>query len=220
LLSKIQDGEKVLFKQIICFFCTIIFATVSYSSPGISDLALKQFGFTAAIGYTGYQNMHQPDGQTPLLRLALIKPLSITKKYNAGLELGVQTGNTMTLNLPQNTVDAIGGLNVQTVMKPLVDVLVYISAPINNSTFDLIIKGGTAYRSWQLLDRCSGLSRFDGEVQAGVGYRANQTIQVSVLYQGIYGASPHFVANIAQDTCSVSNIPIQQGVLLNFTYSV
>jgi hypothetical protein len=119
-----------LFKKIICLFGALSFATAGYSSPEISDLALKQFGFTAAIGYTSYQDMYQPDGQTPLLRLALMKPFFITKKYNAGLELGVQTGNNMALNLPQSTVDAIGGLNVQTVMKSLVDLLVYVSAPI------------------------------------------------------------------------------------------
>jgi hypothetical protein len=105
---------------------------------------------TASLGYTNYQSMYSDDGQTALGRLAIGKELFTRKYLIFGLEIGVQSGNTMRLNVPQITLDEIGGLPNQSTVKPTLDLLATAKIqPLGSSQFFGEIKGGIAYRQWQ-----------------------------------------------------------------------
>lgn len=173
-----------------------------------------------SIGYTNYQNMYLNDGQTAVLRLALGRDLFKVNLWTIGLEGGVQNGNTMRLYAPQSTLDILGELPIQTTVKPLIDLLFTLKAPpFSKTPFIPLFKGGLAARRWQFSDRDSinNLSKIGGEVQAGFAYPINKRINLSVLYQGIFGSNPDFQVNAAAETGHVSDIPIQNGVLLSLS---
>lgn len=178
---------------------------------------------SASLGMTHYQNMFSSDGETAIGRLALGREL-ITRSWGTlGLELGVQNGNTMRYVPSQSAIDALGGLPIQTTVKPMLDLLATVKTmPLGNTAMVGLVKGGVAYRHWQFNDRDSinDCSQLAGEFQVGVGYALNERASLSLVYQGIYGANPHFTLNSAAMTGHVSNIPIQNGVLLGLTWQV
>ena len=182
-----------------------------------------RWSVTASLGDTNYQSMYSDDGQTVLGRLALGRELFAQKQFTFGLELGVQNGNSMRLNVPQATLDELGGLPIQSTVKPMLDLLVTANTlRLGTSEFFGQLKGGIAYRRWQFDDRTSinNLSNMAGEIQAGIGYPISQTTTLSLLYQGIFGGNPDFSVNATSATGSVSTIPIQQGVLLSLSLTV
>jgi len=178
---------------------------------------------TASLGYTDYQQAYQSDGQTALGRLAIDRALFIKKHTALGLELGVQNGNSMRLDAPQATLDVLGGLPIQSTVKPLLDLLATAKTEaLGKSLVFAQVKGGIAYRRWQFEDRTSvsNLSNIAGELQAGFGIPLSQTTNLSLLYQGIYGGNPNFTVNATNGTGHVSTIPIQQGALLSLSVTV
>lgn len=187
------------------------------------DVENHPWSFTASLGYTNYQSMYLNDGQTILVRLAFGREFFINKQIAYGLELGAQNGNKMRLNVPQETLDELGGLPVQSTVKPLLDLLATAKIqPFGLSPFFGEIKGGIAYRHWQFDDRTSvnSITNIAGEVQTGIGYSINKMTTLSLLYQGVFGGNPNFSVDAASTTGSVATIPIQQGVLLGLSYVV
>lgn len=181
------------------------------------------WSLTASIGYTNFQNMYQSEGQTALGRLAFGAALLDTDFFNFGVELGVQNGNQMRLDVSEADLNALGGSPIQTTVKPTLDLLATaMSAPLLNTPLFAQIKGGIAYRRWQFDDRTSidFLSNVAGELQAGIGIAISKTANLSVLYQGIYGGNPNFVVNTTNETGSISTVPIQNGVLLSLAVMV
>lgn len=178
---------------------------------------------TASIGYTNFENMYAHEGQTAVGRLAFDKGFLHIKNIDLGVELGVQNGNSMRLNVSQADLDILGGAPVQTNVNPIVDLLATLTTtPLLNTPIFAQVKGGIAYRSWEFEDRTSinPISNVAGEVQAGVGIALSKISQLSVLYQGIYGGNSNFIVNATDEVGSVSSIPIQNGILLSINVIV
>ncbi|WP_298628105.1 hypothetical protein [uncultured Legionella sp.] len=191
----------------------------------MGEVAPNQLNWTAtgSLGYTVYEDMYRGDGGTAIGRLALGRELYRTSGMTLGLEVGVQNGNTMRYFPSQYIVDTLGGLPIRTTAKPMLDVLATLTtASMGTTPFFGVLKGGAAYRRWQFDDRNSinDLSKFAGEVQAGLGYTISEKTNLSLVYQGIYGSSPDFHLNVAAETGHVDNIPMQHGVLLSFTVAL
>lgn len=181
------------------------------------------WSIVASIGYTNFQSMYAREGQTPVLRLAFDKGLFAIKNLGVGVELGVQNGNSMRLNVSQEDLDILGGAPVQTTVNPIIDLLAtVITQPLFNTPLFAQVKGGIAYRSWQFEDRTSinPMSNVAGELQAGFGLSLNKMTNLSILYQGIYGGSPNFVVNATNETGQLNSIPIQNGILLSLDVTV
>ncbi|HVT61921.1 MAG TPA: hypothetical protein VHD33_00325 [Legionellaceae bacterium] len=184
---------------------------------------IHPWAVTASIGYTAFQNAYKGEGQTAVGRLAFDYAFFDFESILLGAELGVQNGNSMQLDVSQSTLDELGGSPIQTTVKPILDLLATAkSLPIADSPFFAQIKGGIAYRRWQFDDRTSinFLSNIAGEVQAGVGLALNRITNLSLLYQGIYGGNPDFIVNSTNETGTINNIPIQNGVLLSLSVVV
>lgn len=178
---------------------------------------------TGSIGYTVYEDMYRDDGQTALGRFAIGRDVYTGHSLTWGFEVGVQSGNTMRYFPSQEAIDALGGLPIQTTVKPLLDVLVTLkTASFGTTPIFAQLKGGIAYRRWQFNDRDSinDKSQIAGEVQAGLGYALSERANLSVSYQGIFGGNPDFHFNADSATGRVSNIPVQNGVLLGLTVTV
>ncbi|MDR3441468.1 MAG: hypothetical protein P4L65_00450 [Legionella sp.] len=178
---------------------------------------------TASLGFSQFQNMHSNDGDTAIGRLAIGRDVYQAEKLGFGLELGVQNGNAMRLSVPQESIDLLGGLPIQTTLKPVLDLQATIKTqPLYGMPVIAQLKGGIAYRMWQFDNRDSiaNQSKIAGTVQAGLGYQINDRAMVNLMYQGVFGGNPHFSANANDLTGHVSNIPVQNGVLLGLNYAV
>lgn len=176
-----------------------------------------------SLGYTRYQNISDciADGQTAIGRFAIGRELLNTRYSNFGLELGLQSGNTMRLDVSEAILDELGGMPIQTTMKPMLDILATVKiAPIDSLLFAQI-KGGGVYRYWQFDGRNSvkDISKINGEIQAGFGYSIGRLTAISLLYQGIYGSDPNFTLSATCPSGRVSALPTQQGVLLSFSFN-
>lgn len=184
--------------------------------------ALLPWAIIGSLGYVNYQNTSDCDGQTALGRFAIAKDLLDTRYLNFGFELGVQSGNTMRLDVSEATLDELGGLPIQSTMKPMLDLLATVKIYSTKNPLFAQIKGGAAYRQWQFDNRNSinNLSKIAGEIQAGLGYSIGHLASLSLLYQGVYGGNPNFTVSEACPSGYVSTLPRQQGVLLSFSLNV
>ena len=178
---------------------------------------------TGSLGYTVYEDMYRADGQTALGRFAIGRDVYTGHVVTWGLEVGVQNGNTMRYFPSLAAIDALGGLPIQTTVKPTLDVL----ATLKTNSFGTTpifaqFKGGIAYRRWQFNDRDSinDKSQIAGEVQVGLGYAISERASLGLSYQGIFGGNPDFHFNADSATGRASNIPVQNGVLLGLTVTV
>lgn len=198
-------------------------SAIAGSMGAVAAPVSHPWSVTSSLGYTVYQDMYRSDGQTALGRLAIGRDAYTGRVLIWGLEVGVQSGNTMRYYPSQAAIDALGGLPIQTTVKPMLDVL----ATLKTASFGVIpvfvqLKGGAAYRRWQFNDRDSihDKSQIAGEVQAGLGYAVSERSSVSVSYQGVFGRNPDFRFNADSATARVSNISVQNGVLLALTLTV
>ncbi|HHT0593743.1 TPA: hypothetical protein ACTXXA_001648 [Legionella anisa] len=192
-------------------------------SMGVEVPATHPWSVTGSLGYTVYEDMYRDDGQTTLGRFAIGRDVYTSSPIALGLEVGVQSGNTMRYFPSQEAIDALGGLPIQTTVKPMLDLL----ATLKTDTFGVSpifaqIKGGISYRRWQFNDRNSinDKSQIAGEVQAGLGYFISERANLSLFYQGIFGSTPDFRFSADNATGRVSNIPLQNGGLLGLTVSL
>ena len=189
-----------------------------------------------SLGYTWYNNFYNGgstadlsaqatigDGQTALGRFAIARDLGSLKTVRFGVEIGVQNGNTARLAIPQATLDEIGGLPPQVTIKPMLDLLAIASwQPVENTPVFGLIKPGIAYRRMQVNDRVTfdDLSEVVFELQAGLGDRISDTANLSLNYQGIFEQNTNYTINITTFTGHISNIPIQNGLLLSLSYTI
>ncbi len=223
-MQKCHDQIQGLIKHISSFFIAICCIILSY--PTAAAMATTPtshlWSVIASLGYTNYQNMYLNDGQTAVGRVAIGRELFTKQQTLFGLELGLQNGNSMRVGASQATLNKLGGLPIQSTVKPMLDLLL----TAKTATFSTIpifgqLKGGVAYRRWQFENRTSvnDISNLAAEIQVGVGVPLNPTTSLSLLYQGIYGGSPNFTANSADGTGHVSTIPVQQGILLSLSFN-
>ena len=215
--------------------CCLSFSAVAGTMGAVSApmVDMHPWSVVGSIGYTYFQDA-ATGGGTPVGRLAIAKDIFNLgdagmdndfldmSSMHLGLEFGVQNGNRMSLKTSQANLDAMGGLPIWTTSKPMLDLLGTLKfAPMSDSPAFLTVKGGVAWREWYLeRDTINNLSQAAGEVQAGVGIPVADAATLSVLYQGIFGSTPNFTANATTGVGHVSNIPVQNGVLLSLSMTL
>lgn len=222
--------KKGLQTLIIFFFlagmalCLSAFATPRNDILSSSNRPTP-WAITGSLGFTKFNNMYKGDSNTALGRFAIEHKLF---RYNIGVigfEIGVQNGNTMRILASQEAQDSLGGLPIQSTVKPMMDLLI----TLKTTNFSVIkipflaqFKFGSGYRHWQFNDRdtINDLSQWAGEIQSGLGYPINEKASLALLYQGLFGSNPNFILNKTNQTGHVTHIPIQHGVLLGLSITV
>lgn len=190
-------------------------------SPELTSLD-QPWSITASFGSGKYAHIYSKDGKTALGRLALGNELVLTGDYAVGLELGFQNGNHMRLNIPKETLAVLEWLPVRTSLGPMLDLLITAkSDPLGGSAFFAQLKGGVAYRYWQIKNQpVNDLSQLAGEIQAGFGYPITALANLSLLYQGVFGGDPNLTINTVTKSGHVSNIPALHALLLGFSVNL
>lgn len=187
-------------------------------NPAVSPFYIGAYG-----GYGSISGSYGNDGNFAQGRLALGVHANTYKNWLFGVEVGVQSGNTMRLNTRLNVIDDAGGLLVQSTLKPLVDFLATVHGRFQpDSPLSYILKGGIAYRQLDLNDRSSSqdsLSKVNGEFQAGLGYNLTPHVMLSAFYQGIYSNNNVGAALNSVGDVTIANIPTQQAGFLGVDYS-
>lgn len=207
-------------KYITTFF-GILFSLSAFAdgyTPELLEMD-QPWSVTASFGNGKYQRTTDSNA---IGRFAVDDDILLTGKYAVGLELGLQSGNRLKLDLPIETLTALEWLPMRSSLGPMFDLLVTAkSDPLGNSPIFAHLKGGVAYRSWQINNEyIHGLSQLAGEVQAGFGYPLTALASLSLLYQGVFGGEPNFVVNPTTKTAHVSNIPALHAVLLGFSVNL
>lgn len=212
----------------------------SYAMAGtmgsIVDKNYSSYSIIGSLGYTWYEHLYRGndgpafseqaaigDGQTALIRFAIAKELGAVKNVRFGVEVGGQNGNTARLAIPQATLDLIGELHPQVTIKPMLDLLATATwQPVESYPVLAIVKPGIAYRRLQVNDRVTfnDLSEVAFELQAGLGIRISDRSILSLNYQGVFAGKTSYVVNTTTYTGTISNIPMQNGVLLSLSYTV
>jgi len=179
----------------------------------------QPWSVTASLGGGKYP---QTNDKAAIARLALGDEVLLAGDYAVGLELGVQNGNHLHVNIPKETLAIIEWLPVRTSLGPMLDLLITAkSDPLAGSSFFAQLKGGIAYRYWQLKqEKGTDLSQLTGEIQAGFGYPISAIATLNLLYQGIYGGEPNFVVNTNTQSTQASNIPSLHAVLVGFSVNL
>ena len=178
------------------------------------------WSITGSVGYAGLDGAYGGQGQTAIGRLGIGKIFRDVGRSSLGWELGVQNGTTMQLLIPQATLDLLGGVPVTVAVNPLIDLLGTLRfTPVSTTAAFMDIKLGAAYRRMDVLIRetVNNKSQFAGEVQAGFGVPITDAATLSILYQGIFGGDVNFRANATERTGLISNIPVQNGVLMSLS---
>lgn len=203
----------------LLFFLPVIAGTMG----DVNTAALSPFSLGAFGGYGVIDGSYGQDGNFSQARLAGGYDFYTFKNVLIGVELGVQSGNTMRLEASADIINTTGGLPIQVVSKPFVDLLVSTSTSFSaNSSLSLILKGGIAYRQLQLQDRSSGsdtLNKVNGEFQAGLGYAITNHARVNAIYQAIYNTNNAGIGINSVEDVTLSQIPTQQAGFLGFVYT-
>ncbi|MDF1677997.1 MAG: hypothetical protein P1U32_04805 [Legionellaceae bacterium] len=190
--------------------------------PPMPMIEVHPWSVTASLGYTAYKYGADGSGQTPVGRFAIGKALCDVGQASFGGELGVQNGNTMRLFIDQDALDVLGGLPINATITPLLDLLATLRVSLaSNTPVFLDLKGGLVYRR-MYIDRSTVNNKFQfaGEFQGGIGVPIADSSTLSLLYQGIYGGSLGYSADLASQTGNIKNIPIQNGILLSLNITL
>jgi hypothetical protein len=193
-------------------FCT------AHACSDCGDIPLR-WGFTGSLGIAHYDSVYNNDGQSALGRLSFNAQYSFSDFAALGLEIGVQNGNTMRLDIPKPTLDLLGGEPVSLIVKPMVDLLVSAQiTPFEDVGFFGFIKGGVAFRQLQVdRNELNDLSKINPELQAGLGYKINDNLALHIEYQQVFGGAPNYQVDPLTETASISNIPTQKAVMLGLS---
>ena len=174
----------------------------------------------AAFGMAHYANVDANDGQTAVGRLSMGYANPVLPYGQISVEVGIQSGNSMRLVLPKESIYELGGIPIDATMKPMLDILAgFKTEPLADLPFSVWGKGGIAYRSMRL-DRESvpGLKGFSPEFQTGISYAINEKTGINIGYQYISGNKPELTVNPLTETGILCNMPSAQALLLGFSY--
>jgi len=111
-----------------------------------------RLSISGSMGATNFQQAYANDGQSILGRLSLNGQYELTESLNLGLEIGVQNGNTMRLNISKPTLDMLGGEPVTVTIKPLFDTLVTLKVkPLTAWTYWVCSKVDSLIDNYRLI---------------------------------------------------------------------
>lgn len=182
----------------------------------------QPWSVTASIGSGKYEHGYYKNDSSALARLALGNEMMLSGDIILGLELGVQNTNYVYLQIPYETLAVLKWIPVQTALGPMLDLLVTVkSDPLGESSFFAQLKGGIAYRNWQIQQKSiDELSQLAGEIQAGFGYPITTLANLNLSYQGVFGGDPNVQWNTYSKKGHVSSIPSLHGILLGFSVNL
>jgi hypothetical protein len=223
-------------KTAIALGCVLSFSSMAGTMGAVAPAEYHPWSVIGSLGYTWFDSAYNRgpgsdpsaqaaigDGQTALGRFAIAREFGSFQTVHLGAEIGVQNGNTMRLAVPQATLDQLGGLPIQTTVKPMLDLLATASyQPYETTPVFGLVKLGVAYRRMQINDRVTvnDLSQAAFEVQAGLGMAISDRANLSLNYQGVFNGNTTYTVNTTQFTGHISNIPNQNGLLLSLAYTV
>lgn len=203
--------------------CALLFgAAMTYFSQALAQPKPCPWIFSGSVGYGLFLDMYKNDGQTALGRFSVGKEvfksdeMAFGSEISLGLELGVQTGNSMRLGNDQATLDLFG-LPIQSTIKPTIDFLATLRTnTLENVPLFMQLKAGVAYRHWQFetIDSINTLSKIAPELQLGVGYLISDLAFITFSYQGIFGGNPQLTLYPQDLAAKVTNIPSQNALLI------
>lgn len=206
----------------LCLTLLITLLTAIISKPLYCKAISYPWTVSASLGYAQYQQVHHGDQLTALGRFALGKDIVQLGSALFGLELGIQSGNQMRLRMTDQQTEALGGLLIQTTLKPMLDGLLTmrIIPGFSNPIF-LQFKTGVALRRWQMdRDTVNDISQSAWEFIAGGGYAISPNASMTLSYQGIFGAKPNFTVDLTNGSGHVQNIPVQHAVILGIIWMI
>jgi hypothetical protein len=206
-------------KKIIMVLLSLV--SMSGLTYALNESELNPWTMEASFGMVTYPNMMNDDGQTAIGRLSLGHMLLTKPSWQAGIEAGIQSGNTMRLNLPKESIDTLGGVPLEVKIKPLLDVLVsFKTEPLTSFPIVAWLKGGAAYRQLQLdHESVNDLNEFSPEIQMGFGYRINELATFNIGYQIIWSKQTMLNVNPQAETGVLHYIPTQQSLLIGFSFN-
>ncbi|MDI1352242.1 MAG: hypothetical protein PSV35_05650 [bacterium] len=195
------------------------FADGYYPEPIPED---QPWAITASVGPGKFKHLYPKNSKHTLARLAVNNEMLLTGELAWGLELGVQNGNTMRLNIPPETLAVLEWLPVRTALAPMFDLLITAkSDPLAGSSFFAQLKGGIAYRYWQVENKAiKDFSQLTGEIQAGFGYPLSTLASLNLIYQGVFGGDPNLKINIYSKNGAITNIPTLHALLLGLSVNI
>lgn len=168
------------------------------------------------MGYAKINQIQPSDSETIVGKLGLGKTLfHFSHGISTGAELGVQNGNTMRMGVSDDQLNELGGLPIQTTLKPILDLLGTLKIKTGKFLF-IDTRVGAAYRSWQINDRetVNNVSDIRPELEIGLGSKINPHFDLSLLYQTIFSTPYSFTVDPVAETAHVNSTPQQSGVLL------
>lgn len=194
----------------------VLFSLIVCNSTYAEMLGNQGWYVNLGMGYAKINQVQPSDSETMIGKLGIGKTLfHFSHGVSAGTELGVQTGNTMRMGVSQDQLNALGGLPIQTTLKPIMDLLATLKIKTGKFLF-LDTRFGAAYRSWQINDRetVNNVNDIRPELEVGLGSKINQRFDLSLLYQTIFSSPYSFTVDPVEGIAHVNNIPQQSGVLL------
>ena len=218
--------------------CLLSFSAMAENTSELHLMSDKCHPWTVigSMGYTWYNDMYDGgsgsdpdaqtaigDGKTAMARFAIAKQIYTYEGFDFGAELGVQSGNTFRFDIPQTTIDPLGGILPQATIKPMLDLLAtFAYQPSAKVPVFGLFKLGLAYQRMQINDRVTfnDISQTSPEIQAGFGMDISKQAKLSLVYQGVFNGGTTYTVNTVTSTGHVSNIPSQNGLLLSLSYSV
>ena len=207
--------------RLMRFFSTLvtIFFICSTANAIVINTQPLPWSLEVGLGYGRYQNMYHNDGNTVLSRIGVGTELINYNMFHGGLELGVQTGDNARPKVSQNVLNQLGGLQIDSTIKPMLDLL--LTARVYPTCYDIFaqIKAGAVWRTWQFTrTTVNDVSKVDSELQIGIGYDINRSFRMSLSYQGIFGENGGF--NASCPTCATrfwGGIPSENAVILGMS---
>jgi hypothetical protein len=174
----------------------------------------------AAFGMGFYPATNIDNDHAAVGRLDIGYTLFKQPYWQAGIEAGVQNGNTLRLNIPKESIDILGGVPIEAQIKPMLDVLIDVkTATLADTPIIGWFKGGVAYRQLTVDHaEVNNLSEFAPEIQAGLGYQFNDQATITIGYQLIWGKNPELTVNPLAEIGVLNYLPTQQAVMIGFSF--
>lgn len=195
----------------IFFLCGMLNLTFAFALPWQTSLS---------IGINQVSGMIKDDGTYGSFRLSFTKQLQHIGPNILGATIGLETGNRMRLDAPNNIVTSLGGLPIQTEIKPIFDALASLDLPLQSTGFLINLKAGAALRQWVFDERCTNYDRtqVNPEIQAGLSTFTFENYQFFIFYRGIYGSNLSYNFDSTNGTLALSGFPTQQGIFIGTSF--